>query len=111
MRAVKLRWGCGPAVLLKVFTRRLDIARKDLGQVLVQMRAHDDPQAVDLLGDPEASHKPTEPNLAPALCEPARSLAALEIALERSPSSRGACRCGPVAERMPDRLALRIAAG
>src|ERR1700680_2234968 len=29
---------------------QLVIARKDLGHVLVQMRAHDDPQAVDLLG-------------------------------------------------------------
>jgi hypothetical protein len=47
MRVMKLRWGCGPAVLLKVFAGRLDIARKDLDHVLVQMRAHDDPQAVD----------------------------------------------------------------
>jgi len=37
MRVMKLRWGCGPAVLLKVFAGRLDIARKDLHQLLVQM--------------------------------------------------------------------------
>jgi hypothetical protein len=52
MRGMKLRWDCGAPVLLKVFACRLDIARKDLGHILVQMRAHDDPQAVDLLGVP-----------------------------------------------------------
>jgi hypothetical protein len=30
---MKLRWGCGPAVLRKVFAGRLDIAPKDLGHV------------------------------------------------------------------------------
>ena len=46
MWVVKLRWGRGATVLLEVFTRGLDIACKDLGHVLVQMRAHDDAQTV-----------------------------------------------------------------
>jgi hypothetical protein len=33
IRVMKLRWGCGPAVLRKVFAGRLDIAPKDLGHV------------------------------------------------------------------------------
>ena len=47
---MKLRRGRGTTVLLEVFARCLNIACKDLGHVLVQMRAHDDAQAVDLLG-------------------------------------------------------------
>src|SRR5271166_5527778 len=49
-RIMKTRWGRGPAVLFKVIAGRLDIMRKDLGHLLVQMRAHDNPQTVDLLG-------------------------------------------------------------
>ena len=49
MWVMKLRRGRGTTVLLEVFARCLNIACKDLGYVLVQMRAHDDAQAVDLL--------------------------------------------------------------
>ena len=48
MRLMQPRRGCVPAMLVKVSTGRLYIARKNLDQILVQMRAHDDPQAVNL---------------------------------------------------------------
>ena len=44
MCVMKLGRGRGTTVLLEVFARGLNIACKDLGHVLVQMRAHDDAQ-------------------------------------------------------------------
>jgi hypothetical protein len=46
---MKLRRGRGTTVLLEVFARCLNIACKDLDHVPVQMRAHDDTQAIDLM--------------------------------------------------------------
>src|SRR6516162_1874653 len=50
MCVVKLRRGCDAAVLLEVSAGILDIARKDFSHLLIQMRANNDAQAVDLLG-------------------------------------------------------------